>query len=90
VSRSLVRVKIWCLVSAFLLCAGVLKFAHLSQAVENFVFGVAAIAPILLYTVRCERCKTRELTFGFGGPSKSFGDLLMPPERCPNCGVERI
>jgi hypothetical protein len=90
VRRSLVRVKIWCLLIAFFLCAGILKFAHLSQAAENVVLGVAVVAPILLYAVRCERCKTRELTFGFGGPSKSFGELLVPPDKCPKCGFERI
>lgn len=89
-TRSLVRVKIWCLVAAFFICAGILKFAHLSHAAENIAMAIAVIAPILLYTVRCERCKIRELTFGSGGPSKSFGDLVMPADRCPNCGFERI
>jgi hypothetical protein len=74
----------------FFTSAIVLKFGHLSDTAENIVLGFAVIAPILLYTVRCERCKKVELSFGFGGPSKSFGDLLIPPEKCQNCGLERI
>lgn len=90
VKRSLVRVKIWSLLGTFFTCAGFIKFGHLSETVENVVLGIAVISPILLYTVRCERCKRAELSFGFSGPSKSFGDLLVPPDKCPNCGFERI
>jgi hypothetical protein len=76
--------------STFLIAVLVLKFGHLGDTAGNVLFGIAAIAAILLYTVRCERCKKMELVYRFSGPSKSFGDLLMPPKKCPNCGLERV
>lgn len=88
--RSLVRVKIWSLETAFLACWLVLRFGNLARGSEDLVLAMAGVTAILFYFVRCEQCHTSEILRRSGWLRFVKWNGLFPSKRCPVCGKERF
>jgi hypothetical protein len=89
--HSLVRIKAALLVVTFLGCWILLKYFD-SHRDENTLLAIAGVSAILLYFVRCERCKS-SIYYTAGG--KRSLRLLGAPgflmaKKCPICGKLRV
>jgi hypothetical protein len=88
--RSLVRIKVLLLWLTFTACWLTLRFNDLSEGYGNAVLGIAAVAAVLFYFVRCEQCHTSVMTGRSNKLPLPSMNALFPPKRCPACGKERF
>jgi hypothetical protein len=88
-TRSAVRVKALLLWAIFLGCWFALRVDEIPLRWQDAILAVAGIDAVLLYFIRCERCKDPLISLR---PDRitSLWRIMLPQKRCPKCGMNRI